>query len=194
MSVFPPLPSLALLSLPSSILVIYLFFPIWEEEGSGRGVEDRWRDGGQRGRRRRRRRIVLGSQGSTAWLNFYLLLCVASWWFSEGPGCLESPTPYTSTTATQIPLLLAQLHRSHNLSCPLLLPYLFPPQLMIAEHVPSTRQQLFPLHVHARIHTSITHTHRLVGTTPFPFSRFLPFVFSHIIQLLPLLFTLRKIP
>jgi len=47
---------------------------------------------------------------------------------------------------------------------------------MIAEHVPSIRQQLFPLHVHrheldAHAHKSAGHMHRLVGTT-YPFSHF----------------------
>lgn len=58
-----------------------------------------------------------------AWLHFLIFFFVhafMSWWLSEGPGCLEFPP--TTTTSTQIPLLWAQLHRSHNLACPLLLP------------------------------------------------------------------------
>lgn len=80
-----------------------------------------------------------------------LLICFASWWFSEGP-CTPPPPPIH-----EIPLLRAQLHRSHNLACS-------PPTsnphhhhnthtLMIAEHVSLTRQTAF-----THIDTELTRT------------------------------------
>lgn len=138
------------------------------------------------------RRVAFGSQG-----------LFSSVLLTGRPGCLEFPPPpappaaSAATIATQIPVLRSQLHRSHNLGCPFLLPHhTAPPRRpAIAAHAPHPpqpeRQQLFPLHARAQTHKHGTRAHRLVGTCLFSSS---PFPFSHIIQFLPLLFTLRKIP
>lgn len=114
--------SLALLSLPSSISCYLFIFPIWEVKSESGGVKGR---GGEC--------QMEGASASAvwftrlvAWLDFFRLSSsvlraggsvkdLAAW---------SSPHP---TIATQIPLLPLQLHRSHNLACPLLLPQLHPP-------------------------------------------------------------------
>lgn len=140
----------------------------------------------------------LGMSGGTGELHlvhkaFSLLSCsledLAAWSSPPPP----PPAASATTIATQIPVLRSQLHRSHNLGCPFLLPHhTAPPRRpAITAHAPPERQQLFPLHARAQTHKHWTRTHRLVGTCLFSSS---PFPFSHIIQFLPLLFTLRKIP
>lgn len=127
------------------------------------------------------------------WFTRLLLFCPPLC-FTGRPGCLESPHPPPPPPPPSSPLKsLCYVHSCtvHITStAPFYSPTATPPPgPAIAEqppHPPET-QQLFPLHACAPRHTSAsTGGHTGFSPSPFPF--------SHIIQFLPLLFTLRKIP
>lgn len=142
---------------------------------------------------------VRWATASCLWFTRLLLFCPPLC-LTGRPDCLGSPPPAPAIAAAvvatiitaQISVLRSQLHRSHNLDCPLLLPHRHPTAQTSDSRatpppLPPERQQLFPLHACAPRHTSApTGGHMGFSSSPFPF--------SHIIQFLPLLFTLRKIP
>lgn len=123
--------------------------------------------------------------GLVSWLNFSPLIGFASWWISEGPGRLEKPPPPPLHPLPALKSLCCEhsctVHITSHVPLP---PYPCPspPPLMIAEHVPSARQQLFPLHVHthifccARPQERWTHacTDQRARHAPFSFLRFFP--------------------
>lgn len=110
----------------------------------------------------------LGMSGDTGELHlvhkaFSLLSCsledLAAW--SSPPPPHPPPAASAATIATQIPVLRSQLHRSHNLGCPFLLPHhTAPPRRpAIAAHAPppNPKGNSFFHFTRAPRHTSMGH-------------------------------------
>lgn len=141
----------------------------------------------------------MGGRGDTSEL--HLVHKAFSLLFSSGASLEDlaawsSPAAAAATITTQIPVLRSQLHRSHNLGCPFLLPHHRPTTQAsdsgACSPPPREATAFSTSRARARAQTHKHGTHAPTGGhMPF-FSS--PFPFSHIIQFLPLLFTLRKIP
>lgn len=93
---------------------------------------------------------------------------------SSSGASLEDLAAWSSPAAAaaitiQIPVLRSQLHRSHNLGCPFLLPHHRPTTGDSGECPPPLRGNSFFhfMHAHAQTHKHGTRTHRLVGTCLF---------------------------
>lgn len=129
----------------------------------------------------------VGGRGDTSELHLVhkaFSLLSSSGALLEDLAAWSSPAAAAATITTQIPVLRSQLHRSHNLGCPFLLPHHRPTTQAsdsgACSPTPPERQQLFPLHARAQ-----THKHGIRAPTgghmPFFSSRF-PFFSYHSIS------------
>lgn len=143
--------SLALLSLPSSINRYLFIFPIWEVKSESGGVKGRgMSNGGGIGERCLVHKAcrLLGFFSS-------LLLCAASWSFSEGPGCLEFPPTPPSPLKSLCCLYSCTVHITSP--APSYSPISTPPP-----PPPANDSRARPLHKATAFSTSrpCTHTHK----------------------------------